>query len=270
MTTGEDGNVIRSLARGLRVLRAFEGVRNAITLTEIAERVELALPTVYRIVQTLETEGFLIRTDERTYVIDPSVGRLGAASVDDASILRASGSHLRSLANKTDETINLGVLEMVRVRYLDRIRNADLVTADISVGSLLPASCTSMGKLLLANLPDDVLAVRLPELDLAAGRGPRAIRTEKELLKELQNIRDRGWALQDEELAYGLRSVAAPVHGPNSVVLAAINLAVLSTRWTTKQLISHFLSDLQETARSISISFVAPSSAMPSDPDSEE
>jgi IclR family transcriptional regulator, pca regulon regulatory protein len=251
MTADRNRYLISSLSRGLSVLRVFDGVRGPLPLTEIARRVDLPLSTVFRIALTLEAEGFLDRTDERTFCVGPSVLRLGMAAIDEMTVLRAAGAHLRTLARRTNETVNVGILDGIQVLYLDRVRNAELVTADVEVGSVLPAVRTSMGKVLLANLSQEASARRMPQLDFSIGGGPRAIRSPDVFAEQLRLVREQGWATQDEELAYGLRSVAAPIHS-NSLVVAALNLAVPATKWTLDELIERFLPDVLETARTIS------------------
>lgn len=262
MTTDRDRYLITSLARGLSVLRVFDGVRGPLPLTEIARRVNLPLSTVFRIVLTLEAEGFLDRTDERTFCVGPSVLRLGMAAIDEMAVLRAAGAHLRALAAKTGETVNAGILDGVKVLYVDRVRNADLVTADVEIGSVLPAVCTSMGKVLLASLGEEAFSLRTPQLDFSVGGGPRAIRSLDVFVEQLRLVRERGWALQDEELAYGLRSVAAPIRNANSLVVAAINLAVPATKWTLDELIEQFLPDVIETAQTISAALSLPANGV--------
>jgi IclR family pca regulon transcriptional regulator len=130
------------------------------------------------------------------------------------------------------------------------------VTADIHVGSMLPGTCTSMGKLLLAMLPEEQLRSRLQRLDFTSGRGPRAIRDQHHFLDELRLIRQQGWALQDEELELGLRSVAAPIRSESKVV-AAINLAVPAGRWTTDELVRRFLPEVISASQAISAALSA-------------
>ena len=110
--------------------------------------------------------------------------------------------------------MNLAVLSGDRVLYLVRLRNSDLVTANIQVGSTLPAVHTSIGKLLLAYLDEADLAARITDASFSANSGPNAKLSLAELREELRAIRDQGWAMQDEELAYGLRSVAGAGHRP--------------------------------------------------------
>ena len=143
----------------------------------------------------------------------------------------------RALAQRTGETVNLAVLTGDRVLYLIRLRNSDLVTANIQVGSTLPAVHTSIGKLLLAHLDDKELRARVTDASFAANHGPNAKVSLAELKAELGTIREQGWAMQDEELAYGLRSVAGPIATPDGRVVAGVNLAVQSRDWSTQRII---------------------------------
>ncbi len=243
---------IRSLARGLAVLRCYEDSRGELHLSGIAKRTGLPLPTVLRIARTLVAGSFLEQTESGAYRPGLGVLRLGFAALDGMEIVRLAGEPLRELARRSMETINLAVLDDIDIRYLVRVRNADLVTADIRVGSTLPASCTSMGKLLLAYLPEAQMADRLLRIDFRIGRGPNAIRDRDTFVKELAKIRERDWSTQDEELAYGLRSIAVPIRDRTGTVVAAANLAVPATRWSADEMTARFLSDLSATAMQIS------------------
>jgi IclR family pca regulon transcriptional regulator len=243
---------IKSLARGLAVMRCFETSRGPLHLVEISSSTGLPLPTVFRIARTLEAEGFLEQDENGAFRLGLGLLRLGFAALDGMDLVRLASPHLQGLAEATMETINLGVLDDVGTRYLVRIRNADLVTADIRVGSLLPAGCSSIGKVLLAHLPLPARDERVDRLNFAAARGPNAIRDAAPLRAQLDVITARGWASQDEELEYGLRSVAVPVRDRAGVVVAGINIAVPANRWTVDDLIERFLPDLLTTAARIS------------------
>jgi IclR family pca regulon transcriptional regulator len=256
MSDEAHGFTIRSLVRGLRVLKAFDGETNELSLTEIAVLAELPVPTASRVARTLEEEGFLERDERGVFRLGPALLRLGVIAREGTDLLPAAREHLRKLADYTAETVNLGILDGTKVLYLERIRNADLVTADIHVGSMLPGTCTSMGKLLLAMLPEEQLRSRLQRLDFTSGRGPRAIRDQHHFLDELRLIRQQGWALQDEELELGLRSVAAPIRSESKVV-AAINLAVPAGRWTTDELVRRFLPEVISASQDISAALSA-------------
>ena len=118
--------------------------------------------------------------------------------------MQLSEQPLRHLAEESGETVNLGVLVGDQVLYLARLRNSDLVTANIQVGSTFPAAYTSMGKLLLAYLSDAELAATLATHDFAADAGPNAAKSLGELRERLAVIREQGYSLQDQEVAAGL------------------------------------------------------------------
>ena len=148
--------------------------------------------------------------------------------------------------------MNLAVLSADRVLYLIRLRNSDLVTANIQVGSTLPAVHTSIGKLLLAHLDDADLQSRITDASFAANSGPNAKVSLAELRDELRTIRDQGWSMQDEELAYGLRSVTAPITAPDGRVLAGVNLAVQAQDWSTQRIIRELRPAVLATCAEIS------------------
>ncbi len=222
---------VEALAKGLRVLSVFSEQRSTWRITDIAAEVSLPLPTAYRIVMTLTAEGYLDHLPSGEYRPGVRVLTLGTAAPRSLDLVELATPRLQELANATRETVNLAVLTGDQVLYLVRLRNSDLVTANIRVGSLLPAVHTSIGKLLLAFLGEDELDRSLTSESFTGPTGPNAKRSLDELRPELAAIRAQGWAMQDEELAYGLRSVAAPVRGENGAVVAGANLAVQSRDW---------------------------------------
>jgi IclR family pca regulon transcriptional regulator len=222
---------VEALAKGLRVLSVFSEQRPTWRITDIAAEVSLPLPTAYRIVMTLTAEGYLDHLPSGEYRPGVRVLTLGTAALRSLDLVELATPKLQQLANATKETVNLAVLTGDQVLYLVRLRNSDLLTANIRVGSLLPAVHTSIGKLLLAFLGEDELAKAITSESFGGTTGPNAKRSLDELRPELAAIRAQGWATQDEELAYGLRSVAAPVRGENGAVVAGANLAVQSRDW---------------------------------------
>src|SRR3984885_5026311 len=219
---------VEALAKGLRVLSVFSEQRPTWRITDIAAEVSLPLPTAYRIVMTLTAEGYLDHLPSGEYRPGVRVLTLGTAALRSLDLVELATPKLQELANATKEKVNLAVLSGDQVLYLVRLRNSDLVTANIRVGSLLPAVHTSIGKLLLAFLDEDELARCVTNESFDGTTGPNAKRSLDELRPELAAIRAQGWATQDEELAYGLRSVAAPVHGENGAMVAGADLAVQS------------------------------------------
>lgn len=249
----EKSYTVAALAKGLRVLTLFSESNRQLRLSEIADRANMPTPTAFRLLRTLESEGYVEQDAEGRFRPGPAVLSLGFAALRASSLIDAAALPLQELAECTGETVNLGVLVRDHVLYLHRIRNQDLVTADLQVGSALPAVCSSMGKVLLAALPPDDLEQTLSHADLGKCGGPRAPLSIEEVRSDLEGVRDQGWALQDQQVAHGIRSVAAPVRGPVGSTVAAINLTVQTTRWSCEELVTRFLPRTLETAAQISL-----------------
>src|SRR6201981_1226571 len=206
---------VEALAKGLRILSLFSERRPSWRVSDLATAAGLPMPTVYRVVMTLASEGYLDHLPNGDYRPGGRTLTLCTAAVRSLDLVAIATPKLTELGERTGETVNLAVLSGDRVLYLIRLRNSDLVTANIQVGSTLPAVHTSIGKLLLAHLDEADLRARLSQQSFARNHGPNAKLSLSELRGELATIRDQGWAMQDEELAYGLRSVAAPIISPD-------------------------------------------------------
>ena len=228
---------VEALAKGLRILSLFDEQRPTWRVTDLASAAGLPMPTVYRVVMTLTAEGYLDHLPNGEYRPGVRTLTLGTAALRSLDLVALATPKLQQLAERTGETVNLAVLTGDRVLYLVRLRNSDLVTANIQVGSTLPAVHTSIGKLLLAWLDEDDLRGRITPASFSAQHGPNAKLSLDELQGELAQIREQGWALQDEELAYGLRSVAGPISGPDGRIVAGVNLAVQARDWSTQRIV---------------------------------
>lgn len=244
---------IESLAKGLQVLKLFDENTVSLRLREICDRTGIPMPTAFRIVSTLEEDGFLDRTPDGDLQPGVSVLTLGSAALRGSNLVQVSERPLRHLADATGETVNLGVLINDQVLYLARLKNADLVTANVQVGSTLPAVYTSMGKLLLAYLSIAELDERIGPHAFTGGGGPNAVKSRADLDARLATIREQGYSIQDQELALGLRSVSVPVFGREPAPVAAINIAVSASRHDVKSLRGTLLTRLQEAAADISM-----------------
>jgi IclR family pca regulon transcriptional regulator len=228
---------VEALAKGLRILSLFDEQRPTWRVTDIAAAAALPMPTVYRVVMTLTAEGYLEHLPNGDYRPGVRTLTLGTAALRSLDLVALATPKLQHLGEVTGETVNLAVLTGDQVLYLVRLRNSDLVTANIQVGSTLPAVHTSIGKLLLAHLDDADLRSRITEASFPAQHGPNAKVSLDELRQELVQIREQGWAMQDEELAHGLRSVAGPITGPEGRVVAGVNLAVQARDWSTQRIV---------------------------------
>ncbi|GAA3613483.1 IclR family transcriptional regulator C-terminal domain-containing protein [Nonomuraea rosea] len=243
---------IEALAKGLRLLALFTEQHPAWRVSDMAAATGVPLPTVYRMVMTLTAEGYLVHLPNGDYRPGVRVLTLGSAALRSMDLVELATPELKALAEATGETVNLCVLTGDRVLYLVRIRNSDLVTANIQVGSTLPAVFTSIGKLLLAHLSDDELATRVTAGSFLPPHGPNAKLSLDELRDELAAIRKDGSAVQDEELAFGLRSIAVPVRDASGRVIAGLNVAVQARDWSAQRLIRELRPQAARTAQEIS------------------
>jgi IclR family transcriptional regulator, pca regulon regulatory protein len=243
---------IEALAKGLRLLSLFTEQRPVWRVSDMATATGIPVPTVYRMVMTLAAEGYLAHLPNGDYRPGVRVLTLGTASLRSMDLVELATPVLRSLAESTGETVNLCVLTADQVLYLIRLRNSDLVTANIQVGSTLPAVYTSIGKLLLADLDDDELARRLTAESFRPPHGPNAKLSLEELRHELAAIRRDGWAVQDEELAFGLRSIAVPVRDASGRMIAGLNIAVQARDWSAQRLIRELRPQAAKAGQEIS------------------
>jgi IclR family pca regulon transcriptional regulator len=243
---------VEALAKGLRILALFTERQPTWRVSDIAPAVGMPLPTVYRVVMTLTSEGYLDHLPNGDYRPGVRVLTLGTAALRSLDLVEVATPRLQALAKTSGETVNLAVLTGDRVLYLVRLRNSDLVTANIQVGSTLAAVHTSIGKLLLAQLDEEDLVSRIHDDSFAHSHGPNAKVSLDELHGELAKIRGDGWALQDEELAFGLRSVAAPVRDASGGVVAGANIAVPSRDWSSQRIVRELKPMIVQACREIS------------------
>lgn len=245
----------QSLERGLAVLSAFGAGVPELGVSELARTVGLTRSTSHRYAATLARLGYL-QQDPRTrkYRLGPRVLDLGFAAISSMEIRQISAPHLRQLSDETGHTVSLAVLDGLDILYIDRCRahrSGQEVDLNLHAGSRLPAYCTSMGKVLLAHLPVCERAKLLDRIDFAE-RGPNTIVERRALVAELERVRARGLAVNNEELAYGLRSIAAPVRGHDGAVVAAINIADHGTASSVDELVARLGPALRRTAGEIS------------------
>jgi len=256
MASGEATARSQSLERGLAVLSAFRSGRPLLGISELGREVGLRRSTTHRYVATLATLGYLQQDAvTRKYRLGPRVLDLGFSAIHSMELREISAPHLQQLSDETGYTVNMAVLDGADIVYIERCRSAGVrqraIDLNLHVGSRLPAYCTSMGKILLAYLPQDERDELLGQMELRQ-RGPNTLTARRALVAELDLVRARGLAINNEELAYGLRSIAAPVLSQPGTVAAAINLAVHSSMISLDQLVERLGAPLRRTAADIS------------------
>jgi len=250
-----DASTSQSLERGLAVLSTFTATRPLLGVSELAREVGLSRSSAHRYIATLAKLGYLEQeAATRRYRLGPRVVDLGFSAINSMELRQLAAPDLQALSDSTGHTVNMAVLDGVDIVYIERCRSASQgqreIDLNLHVGSRLPAYCTSMGKVLLAGLPDDELDARVARVDFQR-RGPNTITARSALLKELALVRERGLAVNNEELAYGLRSIAAPLRG-QTVGGRAINPAVHRSLVSLVHVTVRLAPALQATARGIS------------------
>jgi IclR family transcriptional regulator, pca regulon regulatory protein len=245
--TGPD--FIEALARGLDVLRCFRPGHQVMTLSEIAAATGLARPTVRRILLTLDELGY-VRTAERGFALTPRVLELGMAYVNSLSMWDVARPHMQRLVAQTNESTSLAQLDGSDIVYVARVAVPKIVTLSVVIGTRFPAPATSMGKILLAALSRTELTETLA-MASKSGITSRWQPTRDELDTALRETRARGWALADQELALGIRSIATGVRDGDGNVVAAINVTVHAAETTVETLTEQYLPLLLRTAADI-------------------
>ncbi len=227
--TGDRGaHFVQSLERGLNVIRAFDASTPRLTLSEVARATGLTRAAARRFLLTLADLGY-VRTDGRMFSLTPRVLRLGYAYLSALSLPDVAEPHLERLVAMIHESSSVSVLDGDDIVYVARIPTSRIMTVAISVGTRFPAYATSMGRVLLAGLPDAELDDRLAR----AARRPFTERTTTDpaaLRREINRVRKQGWALVDQELEDGLRSIAAPIRDATGAVIAAANVSTTAGR----------------------------------------
>jgi len=248
----------QSLARGLAILSTFHSDRPLIGVSELSRGLELSRSTVHRYVATLAKLGYLQQDpDSKRYRLGPKVLDLGFAALNSMDLLEVSAPHLRRLSDETQRTVNVAILDGTDVVYIERCRAArpgqQEIDLNLHVGARLPAYCTAMGKAILAFVSEERLEEVIERIDFVP-RGPNTLTDPKAFREELVKVRASGIAINDEELAYGLRSIAAPIYSQSGDVLAALNLAIHRTIVSMEELVERFAPAVIQTANDISLS----------------
>lgn len=254
MARRESGpDFIEALARGLDVIKVFQPHRPAMSLTEVATAAGLARPTVRRILLTLEELGY-VRSDERGFALTPRVLELGMSYVQSMGLWDVARPHMEHLVSRTHESSSIAQLDGSDIVYVARVAVPKIITLAVHIGTRFPVLQTSLGKVLLAAMsPDEV--ERVLAQPSRSGLSPRwqPDRAEREAV--LRDIRAQGWALTDEQLALGIRSIAAPLRDGSGRVIAALNVTVHAAETPVEKLTEDYLPLLLQTAGAVSADF---------------
>jgi IclR family pca regulon transcriptional regulator len=240
---------IQSLARGLAVIRAFDAEHAELSLSDVARRTGITRAATRRFLHTLVALGY-VSGDGRLFRLTPRILELGFSYLSALSLPEVVQPHLESLSREVGESVSAAVLDGTDIVYVARVPTRRIMSVRITIGTRFPAYATSMGRVLLAGMTDAArdAAIEASALDPLA---ERTVAASDALVAELVRVRARGGALVDGELEAGLRSVAAPVHGKDGAVAAAINVSSSATRDTVDHLVEEYVPRLLATAAAI-------------------
>ncbi len=240
---------VQSMARGLAVIKAFDETHQELTLSEVASITGLARAAARRFLLTLAELGY-VRTDGRRFSLTPRVLELGYAYLSSLSLPQIAEPHLERLVAEVQETASVTVLDDTDIVYVARVTTSRIMRVTISIGTRFPAYATSMGRVLLADLTEQELDVYLERVSMRPIT-PRTITDPDVLRAELDRVREQGWALVDQELEEGLRSLAAPISDRSGRTTAAVNIATHATRTSAAEARRSLLPVLLRTAGQI-------------------
>ncbi|WP_229053510.1 IclR family transcriptional regulator C-terminal domain-containing protein [Aeromicrobium sp. Leaf350] len=229
---------VQSLARGLDVIRAFDADRPRMTLSEVASTTGLSRAAARRFLLTLVELGY-VRSDGREFALTPQVLRLGTAYLSGLGLPEIAQPHLQVLTARVGESSSVAVLDGAEIVYVARAATRSIMSVGITVGTRFPAHATSMGRVLLAALPPAELDVYFAGADLS-GTAERPAGDEAAVRDALRVAAEQGWAATDQELAPGLRSVAAPIRRGSEVV-AAVNVSSTTAHDPAAEYLEHLL-----------------------------
>jgi IclR family pca regulon transcriptional regulator len=248
-----DPDFVESIARGFDVLKAFDRSRPTMSLSEVASAADLARPTARRILRTLTMLGY-VWAAEGNFELTPRVLELGLTYVQAFGLWDVARPHLEDLVAKTHESSSIAQLDGSDIVYVARVAVPKIIALAVHIGTRFPAVPTSLGKVLLAGLEPEELEKTLAEPS-RAGVAPRWQPDRAELDTALREVRAQGWALTDEQLALGIRSVAAPLRDGSGRVMAAVNVTVHAAETAVEKLRGEYLPMLLDTAGRISADF---------------
>lgn len=241
---------VQSFARGLEVIRSFSANAPQQTLSEVAAQTGLTRAGARRILLTLQTLGY-VESDGRLFRLTPRILDLGFAYLSSMPIWDLAEPVMEELVEQVRESCSAAVLDGLDIVYVLRLPTHKIMRTNLGVGSRLPAAWTSMGRVLLAGLPDDTLVARLQGLPLQRFTQHTTVDLPN-LLAHIRQARSQGWCLINQELEEGLISIAAPLTNRAGQTVAALNISGQANRTSAEVMQASMLPALLRAAQTIS------------------
>jgi IclR family pca regulon transcriptional regulator len=243
-----DKDFLATFARGLKVIKSFANEPHQ-TITSIAKKNDLSRSAARRFLLTLEELGY-VSNKEKQYSLTAKVLEFSYVYLANLNYTDAIIPHLERLSLSTKESCSASVLDDDSIVYIARLPAKRRLTINLQIGARLPAYNTSMGRMLLSQLPNESLSTLLQEIELESFT-PYSVTDKVELHRLILKAREDGFAIIDQELELGLRSVAAPVRNGFGVVLFAINISCHSSTYNLKQMQEKLLPALLACTKAI-------------------
>lgn len=252
LETAGDPNFMASLARGLAVIQAFSQQRRLMSTSQISQKTGIPRAAVRRCLYTLNKLGFVSSDDGRNFCLRPKILSIGHTYLGSMPLAKAAQPVLKHVSHTLNESSSIAILDGDDILYIARESTSRIMTIDLDIGSRLPAACTSMGRAMLSLQPQ-------AELDAFLGRTKlvqytaSTISTTPALALELGKIKQQGYAIIDQELEIGLRSIAVPIVDDNGTAAAAINVGAQASRISLADMQNRFLPVLKEAAQELAL-----------------
>jgi len=242
-----DPNFMTSLARGLAVIQAFSQTKRQLTISQVSSKTGFSRAAVRRCLYTLSKLGFAGSEDNRHFHLRPRVLTLGHSYISSMPLAVAAQPVLEHVSHVLHESCSIATLDGSEIVYIARANVTRIMSIDLGVGSRLPAFCTSMGRILLADLPAESLDELISQMEFKRYTERTVVGAEK-LRQILRIVQRNGYSIIDQELEHGLRSMAVPIRNPTGKVVAALNVGAHAQRVSLQDLQTRFLPHLKTAA----------------------
>ncbi len=243
---------VRALAKGLAVIEAFDARSPSMTLSDVARKTALSRGTARRLLLTLVELGY-VGFDGKLFGLRPRALNLGFAYLHSQNLWQLGQPYMVELVERVHESCSVAVLDGIDIVYVARVPTAArIMSINLGIGTRLPAFATSMGRVLLADLPQDQVERLLEQASPLSKYTAKTVTEPPALLREIDAVRRQGWAMVDQELETGLRSIAAPIVDGSGRSIAALNIGTHASRWPIQKLTQEVVPLLKQTAAAIS------------------
>jgi IclR family pca regulon transcriptional regulator len=247
---GGDPNFMTSLARGLAVIQAFSQRKRQLTVSQISNKTGFSRAAVRRCLYTLAKLGFAGSDDNRHFFLRPRILALGHSYITSMPLATAAQPVLEHVSHLLHESCSIATLDGLEITYIARANVTRIMAIDLGVGSRLPAFCTSMGRVLLADLAPEVLEERMARMQFTRHTEKTIVSAEK-LRQVLRLVQRNGYSIVDQELEHGLRSMAVPIQNATGKVVAALNVGAHAQRVSIQDMQVRFLPHLRAAAQEL-------------------